>query len=312
MDWVRFVINMNWLLNLDQIIDHRIAAQNAGQLIAFSARVFFDDGRITTLPDHDSFLAFRDLSQAISVGVDIKWTYLISFPGKDVPEKQEIRFYAFTDKDVQIERTTKRSRSFFLSDEDREELYFSILFSDLTWGEDMNNHMSNYILTNTRRRGGVSKFIAGLSSAALFPIMFTLGMFATLFVDQTGSRNAYSALIAKYNLDGNYELEMPNMADKLRYLVDGSVTELFQRTAASLFVVKMILILLFVSGLIFIIRTRKASFMYLNDHSEAYYNKYSHYYELIKIGISLALIIGVIGGIFANTIYDYLKHALWG
>lgn len=45
----RFEIDMNWLLNLDQIIAQRLAAQNTAKLVSFSAKFYFANGKVITL-----------------------------------------------------------------------------------------------------------------------------------------------------------------------------------------------------------------------------------------------------------------------
>ena len=36
----RFEIDINWLLNLDQIVDQRLASQNQAKLVSFSSKFF--------------------------------------------------------------------------------------------------------------------------------------------------------------------------------------------------------------------------------------------------------------------------------
>jgi hypothetical protein len=51
----------------------------------------------------------------------------------------------------------------------------------------------------------------------------------------------------------------------------------------------------------------KASFLSINAHSDAYYKRTAHRFEIFKYGVVLASVVAIICGIFVNTIYDFLK-----
>lgn len=149
----RFEIDMDWLLNLDQVIEQRIIAQNTGTLVSFSTTIYFANGRSLTLEGREAFRSYNDMSNDISVGIDMKWSYLIKFPLAKIPEKQEIRFVAFTKREVvyrQLDR--KLSRSFVTFDSDQERLGYFIQFTDVTWGEGY--EFSHSQLYTVEYRGG--------------------------------------------------------------------------------------------------------------------------------------------------------------
>jgi hypothetical protein len=165
-----FFIDLNWLWNLDDIIEQRISAQNIGSLVSFSAENFFEDGRITRLTSRQAFRAYHDVSTRVAVGIDISWTYLIKFPNSKTPERQEIRFRAFTDNRAVTEKPpAKASKGFFKSTDHVEELFFSVSFSDLTWGEDISNHMSAFISSKTSRHGWMTRLIKSVDAKIILP-----------------------------------------------------------------------------------------------------------------------------------------------
>src|ERR1051325_267555 len=74
-----FLIDMNCLSNLDQIVMQRVTQQHVAQLIDFQARVFFENGTRKTLPSREGFLSFADSSTNRTIGISLSWIFLIQF-----------------------------------------------------------------------------------------------------------------------------------------------------------------------------------------------------------------------------------------
>jgi hypothetical protein len=301
-----FVIDLKWLWNLDQIIDQRISAQNSGTLVSFGAKIYFDDGRITNLTSRTSFASFHDISTRIAIGVDLSWTYLIHFPSAKVPEKQEIRFRAFTDARATSEKPKTKTSVFFLASEEQKQiLSFSVSFTDLTWGEDMANHMSSFILSKTTRLDWVTRTIRSVDVRTAGPLLFTLGMFGSLYF--TERDNHLQRVVEKYKLLNADNAPLVTENEKLQFLVDGVSAQLLRSQNPLLPLIKLFALFLLIVVMSWALRARKASFLSLNEHSDAYFRRTNHRFEIVKYGVVLAAAVGIVGGISANTIYDYLK-----
>jgi len=179
----RFEIDTNWLLNLDQIIEQRLISQNQAQLVSFSSRFYFANGKTITLEDHSAFRTFHDMSNELSVGVDLRWTFLIKFPLAKLPEKQEIRFSAFTDKDIAEQRPKERkeAKTFISAGDQGEFISIAIRFTDVTWGEDIYSHMGNYILAKTEAIPRRTQFFRKFKSTTLLSMSALLGMVVSLW-----------------------------------------------------------------------------------------------------------------------------------
>ncbi len=54
---------------------------------------FFNNKLKRTLKSIEAFEHFSETKKILSHSVRLTWTYLINFPNKDTPEKQEISFY---------------------------------------------------------------------------------------------------------------------------------------------------------------------------------------------------------------------------
>jgi hypothetical protein len=136
-----FVIDQNWISNLDSVVMQRVR-QNSAQLVDFRCRIFFESGAIRTLTSREAMLSFGDNSQDCSVGIQISWIFLIQFPHSTAPERQAIRFRAFSNINY-LYATEPKSRP--LQESDRSRIRISIENTELTWGEDIFNHLNNLI-----------------------------------------------------------------------------------------------------------------------------------------------------------------------
>lgn len=85
-----FTIKIEDLVQIYNLLQQRIQQQNRGTLAQFSAKVFFDDDTSVLLNGIDDLTSYRELRRVVSVGVLLSWTYVIHFPDKAAPEKQEI------------------------------------------------------------------------------------------------------------------------------------------------------------------------------------------------------------------------------
>ncbi|WP_316238368.1 hypothetical protein [Bradyrhizobium sp. SZCCHNR1015] len=302
-----FLIDIKWLLNLDDIVEQRISSQNAGSLVSFSAKIYYDDGRITNLTSRSAFRSFHDISTRIAIGVELGWAYLIKFPNAKTPEKQEIKFRAFTDRRaMDLKPITKKGSSLFLaSGESDQELSFSVSFTDLTWGEDLANHMSSFVNSKTARFGRITRVAKSIDHRTVVPIVFSFGMLGSIFFSE---KDNHSSKVLE-----NYKIVLPSDAlnfdfdRKLNFLSESQAVLLLKgvRVFAPLFQLMLVFTALYVISLA--LAARKASFISVNEHSEAYYNRVSHRFEIFKYGVILASIVGVVAGVFSSSIYEYLK-----
>jgi hypothetical protein len=302
----RFEIDMSWLTNLDQIIEQRLAAQNAGQLMSFSARIYFANGKIVILESQRAFRSFNDMSNELSIGVDLRWTYLIQFPLSKMPEKQEIRFSAFTDKTVAERASESRpSKSFLSFDAERERLSYGIQFTDVTWGEDLSAHIANYITSKTEAIPKWKHNLRGIRSTFLFPVGMMVGI-VLLTWSVVGELPSASGVIEQYGPLKEITNRLQDNTQKLNFLVDITATRMI--IEISLWpLVKGGIAFISVLGLFYFLLLRKASFISMNDTSRRYLEKYGKNFEFIRYGIGAALVVATIGGLFSSRLYDLIK-----
>jgi len=139
-----FVATHDWILNIIDIFEQRMS-QNPHTLISFRCRFFFDDGRIYTVETIDAFRAYNDLSNKMTVGVDISVTYAVDFPGTEIPGKQDIRVEVFSDVRAKENASLESKRK------KQVRIQYTVSFTNLTFGEAVSRHISSYIETIYKR-----------------------------------------------------------------------------------------------------------------------------------------------------------------
>jgi hypothetical protein len=306
----RFEIDVAWLLNLDQIINQRLASQNQGELVSFSARFYFGNGKVIILEDHAAFRAFHDLSNELSVGADLRWTYLIKFPLAKLPEKQEIRFSVFTDKNIAEQKAPEKKKEtlFNFGNNENEEISTSVHFTDVTWGEDLYSHIGNYILAKTEDVPKWKSFLLSLRSTSLFSLSAFGGMSIAMWSVYSGITDGLNKITQRFG-DLN-TLKLNTIDEKLDLLISFGVTRMNTETFPISSMLRSLIFFIAVVGTYFLLTSRKASFININDFSDRHLKKYLSSYEFVRYGVFFALTIGIVGGLFSNRLYD-LSKGLW-
>jgi hypothetical protein len=187
---LNFFVDWPWIQNLDQLVMQRVEHQNEGNLVDFSLKLFLSNGRTTHLTTRADFETFRDFSSFESVGIEITWTFIVKFPTSAIPEKQEIRFLARTDELGEQKRGVKSKIPFFETLKIREEqMLVEIFYSNITWGEDLLQLISNHALSSFGTKNRIAQKIAVLTtrlSSPLVMILFLGSLMVELSSDLTG------------------------------------------------------------------------------------------------------------------------------
>jgi hypothetical protein len=310
----RFEIDFEWLLNLNDVIDQRIQSQHAATLVSFSARFYFGNGKIVTLEDIKSFRTYNDISAELSVGVDLRWSFLIQFPLADTPEKQELRFAAFTDKrilgGIKV-RDRQRKASYISLHEDDERLYYTVLFTNVTWGEDLNATISSFILGHSEALPRWKKYTRSMPVSLTVPLIFLLGITSSFFVLLRSLVNSIDAghalLTERYGDLSKIPDTLDTVDKKLSFLVSEAVIR-FQPDSLISFspAIKTVVFCVTVSCVLTLASITERSSITVNEFSAKTKKTRHAKYETIKYALLVAALIGVLSGIFANILYEYI------
>ena len=146
-----FDINHEWLIDLHHSLDQRIKQQAHADLVEFNAIILLENKLKRTLNSVSAFETYRETKNLKSIGVKLMWTYLVSFPGKELPEKQKIFFQAITPQDENSGGDTIYSEfrtvinKYILTTSTKGEIKYIIENTERTWGDDIESLITDRI-----------------------------------------------------------------------------------------------------------------------------------------------------------------------
>ncbi|MDI5833542.1 hypothetical protein [Shewanella xiamenensis] len=166
----RFEASHEWLVHLHHLLNQRIKQQALSDLVDFSAIFSYNDGpdrKVTTI---EGFLHFNEAKLVVTKSVKITWTYLINFPNKPSPEKQEITLQLIADR---AEVVTVGNSSIIRNTTSKNGMaMYSISHTERTWGDDIQSLISREIDSIFEKEKWYVKIIT-------FTVLFvSLGFFA--------------------------------------------------------------------------------------------------------------------------------------
>jgi len=303
-----FTVNLDWLINLHLIIDQRITAQNVGGIAAFKGSFYFDTGRVHNLFSYDAFVSYRDISNDVCTAVEMSWGYLVQFPGKDLPEKQEIEIkIAIDDRYKENALQDKYSfTDFLVLGTDRSSLIKVVIaYTDYTWGEDLLSHIGRYIESSFQRPDFIAKCIErgfNRNMVWLIPIFIVPLSF---YIDNMFDQRKWLSL---KSLEQSLILSsdsLDNLGSKINSLIESQKRN-FQYNPFG-FLLSLGYCVVMGALLAAALGIRRASFININSYSAALFQRYRYRITLIHVSIILGFGIGLMSSVFASKILEIMK-----
>lgn len=303
----KFVISVKELENLHHLICQRIDSQNKGQLIQFIAKIAYDNDSIVTLNSLNDFLNYNEIKPVVPIVVYLSWNYLIQFPDKEYPEKQQIDVSFISQKSYN--RYTIADILFRAAGGKIEKsgiVEYKIEHTSRSWGVDIENILVNQINIMIEKPKKSVQFImehrvgvAGIVSLSISTWLSMIGYKYIKFL-QDRDLNSVKESLNKIGLDLNSKLNY-----LINYIAMNSLTKHSDRilllAVASAFMLNIMFIWTSVS-----LDIRKESYILLTEESRRYKERQDNKARRkwrIFIG---TLITGILTGIIGNFIYAYL------
>jgi hypothetical protein len=85
-----FEIRKDDIVNSYHLVVQRVRQQNDGHLIQFTVRLVFDDNSSVLLNSLEDFVAYTEVRPVVPTQAHLSWTFIVKFPDRSHPEKQEI------------------------------------------------------------------------------------------------------------------------------------------------------------------------------------------------------------------------------
>ena len=301
---VNFLIDWPWLHNLDRLIIQRVVHQNDAELVDFSFKLDLKNGGTTHVTSRSDFESFRDISSVETIGVELIWTFLVKFPTSKVPEKQEVRFSAQSDRIYHRYFNKNRVFSYFNDFRvDNEEMAIDVYYTNVTWGDDIISIVSTHVATYFQERSLLGKkcisFLFGVAPIISMLILATSLLFViahSASVESAAIKELLKAIVRPVSLE-TLDAKLEIIASARLDVALSSTKELVLDAAIS--TLGIVLVLASFSGLEFLL---PRSFLMLNDYSSNKRDAYVRKRHAILVVIFLGFLIGTASSIFATSI----------
>jgi hypothetical protein len=299
-----FEASYEWLVHLHHSINQRIRQQAHSDLVDFSAVFSYSDGpdrKITTI---EGFLHFNESKLVKTKSVKITWTYLVNFPNKHTPEKQEITLRLITDRaEVVTVGNTSISRN---STSKNGVAAYSISHTERTWGDDIQSLIAKELESIFQKEKWYTKT---LETTVVFLALgfFAAGLLVPDYLDQIIKERETAELFSSAISTGG-AIESLSVDEKLNLalkLLD-PVNQLHQVEA-------WYRVLSFVGGVflaVFTVRSfdrKSPSFILVTNEDKKYKNECGEKATKSLVWKFMSFSGAVAAGVAANYLYYYLN-----
>jgi hypothetical protein len=190
-----FEIQGHDIKNLYHLIVQRVRQQNGGKLLKFTTKIVFSDNSNVELNSLEGLESYHEYRPVVSKAVYLKWDFLVKFPDKDIPEKQQIQvsFAASGDEIPMIDEDFLKYRMILRDGPGT--AGFRIEHTARSWGADIEALLSAQIKSLMKPKSVIKNFIRKNNSKISLGVS-SLFFSATLFISFSVTQH-FSDLQAK-------------------------------------------------------------------------------------------------------------------
>ncbi|MEZ8230871.1 hypothetical protein AB6C58_19055 [Vibrio splendidus] len=149
---VDFSADHSWFMNLHEMIYQRISQQSESHLINFTAVIYFEGGLKRSITSFEAFQGYVETKNQRTTGIKIVWEYLVHFPKKSHPEKQQISLTASlaNSKSSSSSNSIDKLAQSIAYRGGKSLINVQIDHTERTWGDDIENIISSCVDEVTR------------------------------------------------------------------------------------------------------------------------------------------------------------------
>ncbi len=295
------------LLDLIALINQRVNLQNQIVLSTFSIGVAYRDGYRQGFESLEAFNASRDARQSEVCGVLFLLTYVVKFPNREKPEKQEVSVFIRNIRAFEQSVTSRESFSWLPVFEFADETgaaQIVLEYTDISWGYDLENLVSQYLLAKMSR----SK-LAGRRLSCLFVVVFvTVLAFMSLVAGNYEKYDLQNKIIFLDSIDRNANLQSIDKINKKVDLLIAQKTPPLNGNQAKSLLIRTLGIGLAGIAASLMILIRRQSYLLLNEFTEQLYRRHEKYRDYIRYAVVTSFIVGLLASLGASAIYDVIKN----
>jgi len=221
---VVFEIDHSWLMNLHDMIDQRISQQANSNLINFSAAIYFENGSKRTITTVDAFRSFHETKPYVSNGIKVVWEYLVHFPNRPHPEKQQISFSANVYEKKHVERSSNIERLIKSVSENGKDSLINVQIdhTERTWGDDIENIISSCV-SEVSHAEDIKESVIKISRLVLFTAIMVFTLIYPIYSTYTTSGESLDILHTNF-------LELSSNVEATNEVINKKIDILFARS----------------------------------------------------------------------------------
>ena len=297
-----FSVDHQWFIGFFSLLQQRIEQQNSPENLSFEATIRYEGRFQRKISSWEAFLHFSETRPIISTSVKFNLALLIQFPGKSVPERQEI-ILTFDSRDSELglleNLMVKKAITGIVGIE--------IRHTERTWADDIfrliEDELKNIQTPESAIKKRTRKLFFPLASFS-FPIM----MIAAVAYGIWSKREDGITVAEKVrSLGVNSKIDLQTLHSKVDILLAQAQNTGDVRLAdMTVFIYSGIVAAILFFGGLFLSRPNP-SFVILSPAAEKNKNTILEKLKLKNLLLLLSIVGSLILGIAGNYIYDMIK-----
>jgi hypothetical protein len=170
-----FEIRREDVENTFHVVNQRITQQNQASLMQFTAKIYYDDNSSVLLASLQDLLHYNEVRPLVSVGIHLTWSYLVKFPDRPAPEKQQIdiTFRARREEDLSSDEIVISHPRIALR---TSSIHIRIAHTARSWGVDLESLLTNHLRSFACEEARLRKFCSrhsGKAAALVFALVLS-------------------------------------------------------------------------------------------------------------------------------------------
>lgn len=307
---VKFDIDHAWLMNLHEMISQRIYQQADAHLTYFSSVIYFTGGVKRTFTSAEAFETYSENKKLLPIGIKIIWIYLIQFPLKKHPEKQQITFSAKTGHRKNLRLSTSfiyiLFDAIFYSTLNESELNYQIDHTERTWGDDIEVIIANQV-NSVVRNDCIKNRIFNFLRVSVSLLIAVYSVFYINYTEILNDITFSSKATSEYSKLQNINIEDFAVINKKIDYIAGVIISI--KAIPEVKRVIFMVIGLFAALFIFIVTRRDTySFLVLSKEAEKYREEKLQLENRSILILVASFLISVISGIIGNYGFAWLTR----
>lgn len=303
-------MNHSWLINLHDMIDQRISLQANSSLINFSAVIYFENGSKRTITTIESFKSYHETKPYVSNGIKIVWEYLVQFPNRAHPEKQQISFTAHIYEKKNSERGTSFERLARAVSENAKDSLINIQIdhTERTWGDDIENIISSCV-SEVSKEDNIKDIFMKISRLVLFSAIMLFTLAYPIYSTQATSGETLDVLKSSFSaLSHGNEATIEIVNKKIDVLFNTVTTIEKNRNSHSLWALVFLFLGPFVASIFLAIsKTTKQSHILLSPKAKQLRDKLNKKNKAKTLIVILSYAFSIGAGILSNYLFQFLN-----